>query len=490
MNDAAIVTATGRVVGNLAKQVEAEQRAVRNDIAGLRELAFDLKSQIATVKDIAEARGDHVARLALEQSELMVRSGRISEILEKAETFADKVKALEAIARSAEQKIFELSPIKGDQGDRGADAPVLVKAFEKNGEIVFATSDGAEVPTSIVLEDLRGGPGIGEKGADAPKLVRAFSDDGRIAFEDETGKIVKSEIEIEALRGRPGADRPIVSPMVAREGVKYERHSVVVHKGGLAIAARDTIGGPGEDPDAFTPIVRGIENVEISYDPIDARDVTISIAMSDGESEIFDFNIPAVRFCDRWKDAEYKPGDLVSHSRGLWIANEETEAEPGKSDSWRLALKLPKGDKGDKGDTVKGDPGASIASIVFDEETKAFVFGTSDGEAIAVPVEKAAPFDSTTPGLSRYRGVYDSGTAYDQGDVVTRGQALIVAKRAVPAGADPRLAENFDTMIDAGAFMPTFPIVASDWNRQRALTQAEYDGLAVKDAHTFYAIVE
>ena len=177
----------------------------------------------------------------------------ISEILEKAETFADKVKALEAIARSAEQKIFELSPIKGDQGDRGADAPVLVKAFEKNGEIVFATSDGAEVPTSIVLEDLRGDPGIGEKGADAPKLVRAFSDDGRIAFEDETGKIVKSEIEIEALRGRPGADRPIVSPMIAREGVKYERHSVVVHKGGLAIASRDTIGGPGEDPDAFTP---------------------------------------------------------------------------------------------------------------------------------------------------------------------------------------------------------------------------------------------
>ena len=112
MNDAAIVTATGRVVGNLAKQVEAEQRAVRNDIAGLRELAFDLKSQIATVKDIAEARGDHVARLALEQSELMVRSGRISEILEKAETFADKVKALEGFIPANRQYFQGLSVCK------------------------------------------------------------------------------------------------------------------------------------------------------------------------------------------------------------------------------------------------------------------------------------------------------------------------------------------------------------------------------------------
>ena len=180
-----------------------------------------------------------------------------------------------------------------------------------------------------------------------------------------------------------------------------------------------------------TPITRAVENITVMENGFVVR-------MTDGEENIIEMQ-PAI---------VYPPAPETKI----------VEGKPGKS--------------------IKGDPGVSVQTVIFDEETKSFVFGMTDETTRVAPISKAEPYTDDTPPISRFRGNFVSTAQYKRGDVVLRPGVLLLAKRDIGPNSNTFSADDWDRLIEVPAFDAGAAIVRKNIEQDGRLDGIDDDQVA------------
>ena len=131
-----------------------------------------------------------------------------------------------------------MSLLKGEKGDPGANG--------KDG------ADGKDAePLDVALALMKDGEFLaqvrGEKG-----------DVGETGARGADGK--------DGIDGRDGLDHITIAPRSVSKGDQIDRNELIIHAGGL-FQAKKTSALPDEQPAAFIPIVQGINDAQVIYDP-------------------------------------------------------------------------------------------------------------------------------------------------------------------------------------------------------------------------------
>lgn len=226
-------------------------------------------------------------------------------------------------------------------------APVVRDYFDKVSTPLIeriAMLEGRELPAPLQGE--KGEPGErGEKG-----------DPGADADEEEIVARLLVEIEraVEALpppgrgekgdKGDPGEKGDKGEPGQDGAGVA---DALIDRSGNLVLTLEDgrirdlgpVVGRDGEagpegkgGRDGF-----GFDDLSVSYD---GRRGLSLLFERNGERKTFDFKMPIVLDAGVYREGQaYHAGDGVSCRGSFWIAQRDTEAKPGESEDWRLAVK-------------------------------------------------------------------------------------------------------------------------------------------------------
>jgi hypothetical protein len=170
-----------------------------------------------------------------------------------------------------------------------------------------------------------------------------------------------------------------------------------------------------------------------------------------GNSSAYSLVLRGFEFRKAWNaDTNYERLDVVISSSGsAWIANKsQPEGEPGSTPDWNLLVK--RGERGIKGDLgpmgpqgAKGFDAIDIIDATYDYENEALSFIKSDGSRISfeLPVLSLVQDLVTKQWLERldqfelpindFRGLWNSNTTYQRGDVVTFTNGVSIAKQTV-----------------------------------------------------------
>lgn len=211
--------------------------------------------------------------------------------------------------------------IKGEPGEKGADGrSVDLDAFNRLFEERVQRAI-AELPKPENGKD-------GERGAEGPKGEPGAKGDAGESIQGEPGLNGRDALEIE----------PLSSIDVTRS---YARRTYAIHRGGLWICRRSQ---PGLE--SWECIVAGVESLKFVHGD-NIRDITLSIAKSDGTIADCSYRLPVMLHRGVWKPGAYEQGDVVTRNGSCWHAIKDTDAEPGLPQSehdWQLIVK--RGERG------------------------------------------------------------------------------------------------------------------------------------------------
>jgi hypothetical protein len=221
--------------------------------------------------------------------------------------------------------------------------------------------------------------------------------------------------------GEPGRDRPIIEPMLVRDGDKVDKNTLVAHGGGLFMTSRKANGSPVDDPAGYNCIVNGID--DISFEQTELRKTAMRVALSDGLviDHTIENNSPIFRGTFK-KEVEYSINDIVIKDRKTLIK----VADEGDK-QWQMFVFTEKGDQGEAG--VAGDQGAPGVGIkdIFASDAN-ILFEMTDGRVHTI--ELALPdlnddFDGAA--VKSFRGYYDGTQTYSSGEIVRMDNSLWLA---------------------------------------------------------------
>lgn len=188
-----------------------------------------------------------------------------------------------------------------------------------------------------------------------------------------------------------------------------------------------------------------------------------------GDSTAYSLVLRGFEFRKAWNpDATYERLDVVISSTGsAWIANKaQPTGEPGTTPDWNLLVK--RGERGAKGDMgpqglqgEKGMDASEILDVVYDYESEEMTFIKSDGSRISfdLPVlsmiqdlvtkQWIERLDQFELPINDFRGLWNSNTTYQRGDVVTFTNGVSIAKQTV-SGVAPMEFLSADGVKQAG----------------------------------------
>jgi hypothetical protein len=224
--------------------------------------------------------------------------------------------------------------------------------------------------------------------------------------------------------GEPGRDRPVIEPMLVRDGDKVDKNTLVAHGGGLFMSSRKANGSPVDDPAGYNCIVNGID--DISFEQTELRKTAMRVALSDGL--VIDHTIqnhsPIFRGTFK-KEVEYSINDIVIKDRKTLIK----VADDGDK-QWQMFVFTDKGDQGEAGKSGdQGLPGADGVGIkdIFASDSN-ILFEMTDGRIHTI--ELALPdlngdFDGAA--VKSFRGYYDANQTYAAGEIVRMDNSLWLA---------------------------------------------------------------
>jgi hypothetical protein len=155
-----------------------------------------------------------------------------------------------------------------------------------------------------------------------------------------------SKIEVPAgAPGAPGRDAKINPPVTWVAGQQHHYNDWVKHANGVWHCYRDTDAEPSTKGDCgWTLLFGGVADVGIDIDPVDPRNATLLVKLTNGIERAVQFRIPGLIGRGPWKEsAHYSEGDVVSHEGSAWTAKRDSVAsKPGTSgaiDDWIMTVK-------------------------------------------------------------------------------------------------------------------------------------------------------
>jgi hypothetical protein len=221
--------------------------------------------------------------------------------------------------------------------------------------------------------------------------------------------------------GQDGRDRPIIEPMLVRDGDKVDKNTLVAHGGGLFMTSRKANGSPSDDPAGYNVLVNGID--DISFEQTELRKTAMRVALSDGL--VIDHTIenhsPIFRGTFK-KEVEYSINDIVIKDRKTLIK----VADDGDK-QWQMFVFTEKGDQGEAGGIgLTGADGVGIKDIFASDAN--ILFEMTDGRVHTI--ELALPdlnddFDGAA--VKSFRGYYDGTQTYSSGEIVRMDNSLWLA---------------------------------------------------------------
>lgn len=201
----------------------------------------------------------------------------------------------------------------GEKGERGLDgAPGL------NGKDGMPGKDGI---ASVGIQGKEGAPGRDGR-------------DGREGADGLDGAQGRDALEIEIL--------PAIDPTKS-----YPRGVFAMHCGGTIRAFRNTDAiTDGIEKAGWHVVLNGVaDEREVS---LDERTVERTTVYTDGRTFARQFKTTAMIYRGTWQvGTSYARGDTVTRAGGIWHCECDTEAAPGESAHWKLAVK--KGNDGKEG---------------------------------------------------------------------------------------------------------------------------------------------
>lgn len=222
----------------------------------------------------------------------------------------------------AEIKIPE--PIKGDPGEKGADADMdVVKAMVTD---LFNGVPKPQDGKSVTLDDVKGY---------LDEIVKKHVDAIPLPSNGEPGRDAE---------GIPGRDALQIEPIrVVDEERSYARGTWAFHADGMVRAYKATTPGPVTEENGWEVAVGGISEVEFELSA-DGRTIGVAAKHTNGKVTMKTFKTPFV--VDRGVfdfDKAYDQGDGVTWGGSYWIKDAtDVCLEPGLrgvDSGWRLAVK-------------------------------------------------------------------------------------------------------------------------------------------------------
>jgi hypothetical protein len=243
--------------------------------------------------------------------------------------------------------------------------------------------------------------------------------DGRDGIDGEKG--LDGAAGQDGRDGEPGRDRPIIEPMLVREGDKVDKNTLVAHGGGLFMTSRKANGSPSDDPAGYNVLVNGID--DISFEQTELRKTAMRVALSDGLviDHTIENHAPIFRGTFK-KDVEYSINDIVIKDRKTLIK----VADEGDK-QWQMFVFTEKGDQGEAGGIgLTGADGVGIKDIFASDAN--ILFEMTDGRVHTI--ELALPdlngdFDGAA--VKSFRGYYDGTQTYSSGEIVRMDNSLWLA---------------------------------------------------------------
>lgn len=84
----------------------------------------------------------------------------------------------------------------------------------------------------------------------------------------------------------------------------------------------------------------GIKSVEIRSQGKDRRLFVQTVTLVDGRKIESEFKLTGLmQYREIYQAGKYEMGDVVTYDGSMWVAIRDTDAVPGKSADWRLAVK-------------------------------------------------------------------------------------------------------------------------------------------------------
>jgi hypothetical protein len=262
----------------------------------------------------------------------------------------------------------------------------------------------------------------------------------------------------------------------------FKSGSFVQHKGRLYVANRDTDSDP-TNSSGYTMLLRGPE------------------------------------FRKAWSaEAVYERLDVVISSTGsAWIAAKDAPmGEPGSTPDWHLMVK--RGERGAKGDIgpqgekgldgLNGKDGDSVKAVAAGDQGFLVEFASGRIDHVEYDFNKA--FDGVLKAaeeqynlpINSFEGVWQSGTSYKKGSVVSYANAFYLARKNTDSNIAPREIDNRKaTQVNDNwklfILLPDIPVVKGDkgdqgdpgattvirgsFGRQTTVEDLPVDGLVPKD---------
>lgn len=152
-------------------------------------------------------------------------------------------------------------------------------------------------------------------------------------------------------KGEPGQDRPLIEPVVLKQGREYPKNTVGTFAGGLWMSTKHAIDNPAEDPHAWHCLLAGIDGLQVKH--LGPRAYQVEMRLANGEILETDLRIPSPLHRGIYKEGEtYTPGDMVTKGRAMFHCMKQTDHAP-PGNGWEQVLTAQKGGKGDKGDPAE-----------------------------------------------------------------------------------------------------------------------------------------
>ena len=215
----------------------------------------------------------------------------------------------------------------------------------------------------------------------------------------------------QGIQGEPGLDKPLLEPVHLKDG-DYPKSTLGLHKGGLWISTKDSVGDPDSDPHAWACILDSM--TEMSIDLQEDRSFKLSVRMATGKLIEDTFHIPFPEHKGIWEEGCYVKGDIVTKGHSFWQAMEDTSGEP-PGNGWKQILSAPRGKQGVAGKSIEGPqgkPGRNGRDAVLPD---GFI---EEVMALATENKRFEDGRSGAESITSFRGYFDTTESYSSGDVV------------------------------------------------------------------------
>lgn len=261
------------------------------------------------------------------------------------ETMADRVVGAigQLVARKLEPLVERLKaiearqPEKGDKGEPGEDGKPGAKGADA---VVDPEAIRAEVAKAVdaIPRPKDGEPGKpGQNGASV-----TVADVLPVIVAEVTKAVAAIPRPEDGEDGEPGRDALQIDILPTIDLQRsYPRRTYAQWKGGVIVSTRttDAVKDGPIDRAGWAVVIEGIDDVAIVQGE-NLRSFAIGMRLTSGALKSAEFAMPVMIQRGIWKPGVYEHGDVTTRDGSQWHCEaERTEAEPGKSDDWRLIVK-------------------------------------------------------------------------------------------------------------------------------------------------------